>query len=194
MRYGAPMQTNKYLNFVIIIASILLAIGIAHWMGTQSLPAQTETPELQQAVNFNLPDMNGRKYRLSDYHGQTVVINFWASWCAPCINELPILLSAARSHPHVIFLLISIDEDMKQISRFISRMPPQYQSALEQQNVIILQDKNRDIMQNSYNIDQIPETFILDPDHKIRRHWRGVSFTKNELTQALDKSSAIPLR
>lgn len=186
------MQNSNWLNFIIILTCIALAAGLARWMGTQNPPEETVTTTIHQAADFNLPDSNGRMHRLSDYRGKNIVINFWASWCAPCVTEFPILLSTAQEQPDTIFLLISIDDDLAQITHFKSRLPGQYQSASDQDNVIILQDVNRRVMQDNYKIDQIPETFVLDAHHNIRRHWQGSSFTKNELVKILSELSTSP--
>ena len=62
-----------------------------------------------------LRDLDGNKTRLSEYQGRVVVVNFWATWCGPCKDELPRLDAVARQYAgqNVAFLLISIDEQKK---------------------------------------------------------------------------------
>lgn len=188
MRWGACVRNDMRLNFFVITACILLAIGLTHWASIQSPPSsQLAAATLRQAVDFNLPDISGRMHRLKNYRGKNVVINFWASWCAPCIIEFPILLSTARKHPDTIFLLISIDDKVVNLTGFISRQPAKLKTILNQPNVILLQDAKREVMQNRYQIDQVPETLLLDRDQNIRRHWRGSSVIGTELAQALHR-------
>ena len=47
-------------------------------------------------VNFTLPDIDGKLHSLSDYRGEWVIVNFWATWCAPCIKEIPDLIELSK--------------------------------------------------------------------------------------------------
>jgi thiol-disulfide isomerase/thioredoxin len=60
-----------------------------------SMTRLTAAPkEASKAADLNLKDINGQKVRLRDYRGKAVVLNFWATWCAPCKAELPMLVEA----------------------------------------------------------------------------------------------------
>src|SRR5690349_1630695 len=64
---------------------------------------------------LSLRDLEGNKVRMSDYQGRVVVLNFWASWCGPCKEELPRLATIAQDYAskNVAFILASIDEQKK---------------------------------------------------------------------------------
>jgi thiol-disulfide isomerase/thioredoxin len=64
-----------------------------------------------QAAAFELVDSQGRPQRLADYKGRYVVLNFWATWCVPCIQEIPEIAEFARSHKEVVVLGVAVDAE-----------------------------------------------------------------------------------
>jgi len=70
------------------------AIYLGYW-AAQQLPASGADVGTM-AADFTLTDLSGKAQKLSDYRGKLVLVNFWASWCAPCIEELPLLVEAQK--------------------------------------------------------------------------------------------------
>src|SRR5207247_389832 len=85
-----------------------------------SLPAQQELPELA------LPDAGGREHSLAAYRGKIVILNFWATWCVPCKDEMPVLAEAQRrfGEQGVVVLAASLDDNSTQ--QFIPRFARSY--------------------------------------------------------------------
>ena len=60
---------------------------------------------------FDIADTTGKHHRLADYKGRWVVLNYWATWCVPCIQEIPEIADFQRAHPEVVVLGIAIDAE-----------------------------------------------------------------------------------
>ncbi len=76
---------------------------------------------------FEVADTQGKKHRLADYKGRWVVVNFWATWCVPCIQEIPEIATFARQRPDVVVLGVAMDaEDAEKVKRFATKVGHAY--------------------------------------------------------------------
>jgi len=99
----------------------------------RALPASASLPapaEPDSAASYDiyaviLPDLAGQAQSLSQYRGKPLLINFWATWCAPCVQEMPELARLDAHHPHVQFLGIGIDTAAN-MRTFIQKVPVSY--------------------------------------------------------------------
>jgi thiol-disulfide isomerase/thioredoxin len=114
------------------------------------------------APTFQISD-GTRSVNLADYRGQVVLLNFWATWCPPCIDELPSLLAMQHQLPQVKVIAISIDEDDAIYRRF-----------LIQHHVDLLTVRDADQRANLlYGSTQYPETYVIDRNGLIQRKFIG---------------------
>ncbi len=110
------------------------------------------------APQFVLSD-GSKTVDLSKLRGQVVVLNLWATWCAPCIEELPSLLEMQRKLPQVTVIAISMDEDAATYQRFLLQ---------NKVDLVTVRDPSQRI-NAMYGTVQIPETYIIDRQGILRR-------------------------
>jgi thiol-disulfide isomerase/thioredoxin len=162
------------------IGALVVALGIVAWyLSTESsLPANRvpegykliERMEKEGVPEITLPRVAGeaREIKLSEYRGKIVVLNFWASWCTPCVQEFPSMLKLAETMKgDVVVLAVSTDDDRKDIETFMKAF------GLPQPHFEVLWDKDKAAMQ-SYNVSKIPETFLIDKQGRLIRKVLGI--------------------
>ena len=82
----------------------------------------------QGAFAFDVADSQGRRHRLADYKGRWVVVNFWATWCVPCIQEIPEIAEFARAHKDVVVLGVAVDaeDNVPKVKQFAAKTGHDY--------------------------------------------------------------------
>ncbi len=123
-------------------------------------------PQLgDSAPDFTLPTLKGETLRLSDYRRQVVVLNLWATWCPPCVEETPSLKKFAdeMTGRGVAVVSISVDEDAKALEDFVSEYNLTY---------AVARDPDQSVA-SRYGTFKFPETYILDEDGRIADKFIG---------------------
>ena len=114
--------------------------------------------------NFDYTDIEGHSFSLYQHKGKTVFLHFWATWCAPCITELPKLVELAKNTPADLVIL-AISKDLKEadIRKFLTK-----QNIAPPQNIKFIWDKNSQISEGIFSVTKLPETFILNQDLSLK--------------------------
>lgn len=112
----------------------------------------------KSAPDFTVSDGTNTVH-LASYRGKVVVLNFWASWCGPCIQETPGLQQLHRDRPDLAILGVSVDEDADAYQRFLKRFHVE---------ITTVRDPNQKAA-SLYHTDGWPETYIIDRKGIIRR-------------------------
>jgi cytochrome c biogenesis protein CcmG, thiol:disulfide interchange protein DsbE len=145
---------------------------------TQTTPAQLSRH--YAAPNFSFETLKGKKGALNDFQGKVVLLNFWASWCAPCVIEFPQMVDLAAANPDIMVLLfVSIDEDRTAIDRFLKTYGKNLSG---KDNIHIIHDSRKAISQTLYNTFKIPETYIIDRNGMIVEKIIGADIVWNDDT------------
>jgi peroxiredoxin len=131
------------------------------------------------APDFTVQDSQ-TKVTLSQLRGQVVVLNFWATWCPPCVEEMPSLVDMQRrlKDKGVTVVAISVDVDGNA-----------YQQFVKNHNVNLLTVRDPDQKSNAlYGTSKFPETYIIDRNGVIRRKFMGaVDWTAPDVTDFLSR-------
>lgn len=116
------------------------------------------------APDFTVKDLGGNPVSLSQYKGKVVVLNFWATWCPPCREEMPSLeklWAHYKGNPKFVLLAVNLSDELGKIKDFLGQTP---------YSMPILSDEKGQVG-NLYSVTAIPTTFIIGPDGKA---WGGL--------------------
>jgi thiol-disulfide isomerase/thioredoxin len=122
------------------------------------------------APDFNLTDITGKQHRLSDYRGKDVMLVFWATWCGPCIMEMPFLIELRKT----------TDEDKLAMLAISYITPPNttemVKSMVEQRklNYTVISVDMSNVSEPYNRVNSIPCSFFIDPEGKIKLATVGV--------------------
>ena len=142
----------------ILIWVFLTPIALLAACNRGAHPAQTG----KAAPDFTVSD-GTTTVHLASYRGKVVLLNFWWSECAPCLEELPSLLELHHEMPSLAILAVSIDDDQATYSRFLVR---------HHVDLITVRDPSESTAQ-LYHTDMWPETYLIDRNGIIRRKFVG---------------------
>lgn len=119
-----------------------------------------------KAPDFTLSDLNGQSVSLSDYRGKVVFLNFWATWCPPCREEMPAMerLHESMGDKDFAILAVNVEKGNRQaVENFINSGPYSFK--------VLLDPKSK--AQSAYRVYRFPETFLIDKNGKILEHFLG---------------------
>ncbi len=134
------------------------------------------------APAFTLTTYKGEKVSLDDFQGRRLILTFWATWCGPCLKELPEFQTAYEQHRSggLEILAVNFGERPKEIARFLNKTPVDLPIAL---------DYKADVAAR-YKILNLPVTFFIDHSGVIREQVLGGTLTAGKITEILERLSS----
>jgi thiol-disulfide isomerase/thioredoxin len=117
------------------------------------------------APDFTRDDLNGHPQHLADYRGKVVLLNFWATWCGPCLDEIPIFTRWQQQYGtgRLRILGVSMDDDAKPVQRFLQKTPLNYP--------IVIGDT---VLAKQYGgVLGLPLTYLIDARGRIVARYSG---------------------
>jgi thiol-disulfide isomerase/thioredoxin len=154
------------------IVALAAALGL-------SLPALATAPG--PAPQFSLAARGGSEVSLAQYKGQVVMINFWASWCGPCRQEMPLLESIYKKYNKLGFVMlgVNVEPDSQLANEWLKQTPVSFP---------ILYDKDSKVSK-LYDVAGMPSTVIIDRGGKLRMLHRG--YKPGDENEYLDSIRAL---
>lgn len=184
------MLTSKFHSFIAILA-FFLVIGLYTGCDTKEevetngeQTTTTDTPDKPagdwsgDAPNFTLESVDGDMVSLSDYKGKVIFLDFWATWCPPCVRGIPDLVELQEKYGDDLQIIgISVDRDdtVGDVVPFVEKMNMNYP-------VVFFTDQ---VVQDYGGIEAIPTAFLLDKDGNIVEKYVGLQ-SKPTLEAAID--------
>ena len=152
LTHTRPMN---WIKPVLVVAAMLFAAGQIQAASTAAGPAP----------DFTLKSNSGKNIKLSELRGQVVMINFWASWCGPCRQEMPLLDQLYQRYQPMGFTLlgVNVEEDSSAADKILKEIPVSFP---------VLYD-NKSKVSESYQVQAMPSTFLIDRDGKLRYLHKG---------------------
>jgi peroxiredoxin len=159
-------QKNRSVNIKSFVLIVMLAVGVGIIILLQLKDSSFKTSGTPlpgkdvPAPDFAFPGLDGKKVSLADYRGKLVLLNIWATWCAPCVAEMPSMekLYQKLKNEGFILIAVSIDETgAEAVMPFIKKHKLSFP---------VLTDTQGDI-KHLYQVTGIPESFIIDKNGMI---------------------------
>jgi peroxiredoxin len=149
----------KLLGALTAMAFLVLVVVGAPLVGAKDPQTLTPVPDRPPAPDFDLRDPDGVPVRLSDFRGMPLIVNFWATWCPPCREEMP---SMQRAHAAVAkegigLIAINVGEDADTVAQFLASTQVQFPLPLDESSKVV----------TSYPVRGLPTTFVVDPDGRL---------------------------
>lgn len=141
-------------------------VDLPAWLPTESREVGSEIGDL--APDFDLETVDGQRFRLSDWRGQPVLINFWASWCSPCRREVPALIRALDEHgaSGLTIVGVNIEESTSVALTFVGEFGIEYEVPMDFDGAVFR-------AYGGGGPSGPPRSFFIDPDGVIVRIWAG---------------------
>ena len=157
------IQKDRRVNFQapVIIFLIVILFGILILLQTKdsfyNVSSGSQVAKGLPAPNFSLPDLDGKMVSLSDYRGKVVLLNIWATWCPPCVEEMPSMekLYQELQGEGLEILAVSIDESgAQEVLPFMQKHKLSLPALTDTKGTI----------KSLYQTTGVPESFIIDKD------------------------------
>jgi cytochrome c biogenesis protein CcmG/thiol:disulfide interchange protein DsbE len=149
------VKIDRLLRVSIVVLAAVLVYVIYAGIHERVVVAGDSAPE------FTITTDSGRTVSIPSFGGKVLVLNFWASWCPPCVDETPSMSRFAQEYASkgVVVLGVSVDKDEKAYHAFLDKFKPSFLTARESK------------IHEDYGTFMYPETYVIDANGKVLKKW-----------------------
>lgn len=142
----------------VFCAAAVLAMPLA-WATGRAEQSMTPLPDRPAAPEVDLVDVDGQRHTLAQYRGKVLIVNFWATWCPPCREEMPSMERAwqAVKDEGILLLAINVGETEDQVWTFTPNYPVTFPLLLDHDSKTI----------EAWPVRGLPTTFVIDPEGRL---------------------------
>ena len=164
-RFPAIDHTRRCIELALLplLLFLVLIFAASHGLaqetqsaGQGTLQQMVPLPDKPPAPDFSLQDTNGATHTLSGYQGKVVIVNFWATWCAPCRKEMPSMQRAWEQmrEKGVVILAVNWGDNAEAVAKFFEKTPVDFPVLLG----------GTQEMTQEWSVMGLPTTFVMDPE------------------------------
>jgi peroxiredoxin len=153
-------MTVSYRSYIIVAVALLSLTGCSAPWAVEAAANVKPEKERKRAPNFALKDATGKTLKLSEYHGKVVLLNFWATWCDPCQEEIPWFIDFQQSYKDRDFAVVGVsmdDDGWESVKPFVEKKKINYRVVIGTEQVSGLYG----------GIEALPTSFIIDRKGRI---------------------------
>jgi peroxiredoxin len=177
----------KKWTMIIAIGVVLLA-AVGGLGGNPVLAMGERVPMTgMPAADFNLTDLNGERHELSQYRGQIVLLNFWATWCKPCTTEMPAMQACYDKLRDKGFVVLAVNEleDDDKVRAHIREYKHTFPVLMDRENRVA----------NLYGVYGLPVSVFIDEAGIVRSYFKGGLLTEQKINEEIASiRAAKPIR
>jgi peroxiredoxin len=144
----------------------------------------SNNPVGKKALDFSLPSANGEVIALQNFRGKVVLLNFWATWCGPCREELPELTRLQQKFykQGLVVIPVTVDNELENVHDFVKKYEIKLQTLWDQRKKVAA----------AYGVERMPSSYVIDRNGILRFIHRGYSLEElkrieAEIDELLDK-------
>ncbi len=173
---------KKILIILAIVVLVVVTAAALVWVDhTRPLSGPLSShlmaaPAEKMVPDFSVTSLRGHTVNIRDLRGRVVIINFWATWCPPCVVEMPLLIDLATKYDgRVVLIALSSDQQEAMVKKFIGDLRMKENLDPYGPNVIMAMDKGRALTRDVFRVTTYPESLIIAPNGQIARHIIGIT-------------------
>ena len=153
------------------LTSVIMGFVLLGLLGMAGRPPLVGAP----APDIALKDLQGQEVRLSDLHGKVVLVNFWATWCKPCKEEMPAMQASYERLRDQGFVVLAVNEleDVEKVAEHIKTHGHTF---------LVVMDHNNGVA-NRYGVVGLPASFLIDRQGIVREHIFGSLLTEQRIAE-----------